>query len=113
MLKESIIDGLKNGKAKSISCIDLRKISGAVADYFIVCHGESSTQVEGLKKAVYESCLKINGEKPWHEEGVTNAQWILMDYVNVVVHIFHKESREFYNLEELWADAPTEEFANV
>ena len=73
MLKASIIEGLKNGKGKSITCIDLRSISSAVADYFIICHGDSSTQVEGLKKAVYEKCLEENGEKPWHEEGVSNA----------------------------------------
>ena len=100
MLKASIIEGLKNGKGKSITCIDLRSISSAVADYFIICHGDSSTQVEGLKK-------------PWHEEGVSNAEWILMDYVNIVVHIFHRETRSIYNLEQLWADAPVEEFENV
>lgn len=113
MLKESIIEGLKNGKGKSIACIDLREISGAVADFFIICHGESSTQVEGLKKAVYESCLSKCGEKPWHEEGISNAEWILIDYVNIVVHIFHRDTRSFYNLEELWADASIEEFENV
>jgi ribosome-associated protein len=113
MLKESIIEGLKNGKGKSITCIDLRKISGAVADFFIICHGESSTQVEGLKKAVYENCFVKCGEKPWHEEGVSNAEWILIDYVNIVVHIFHRDTRNFYNLEELWADASIEEFENV
>ena len=113
MLKASIIEGLKNGKGKSITCIDLRSTSSAVADYFIICHGDSSTQVEGLKKAVYEKCLEENGEKPWHEEGVSNAEWILMDYVNIVVHIFHRETRSIYNLEQLWADAPVEEFENV
>ena len=79
MLKQSIIQGLQNGKGKSIHCIDLRSISSAVADYFIICHGDSSTQVEGIKKAVYENCLENIGEKPWHEEGVSNAEWILMD----------------------------------
>ena len=113
MLKESIIEGLKNGKGKSITCIDLRAIPSAVADYFIICHGESSTQIEGLKKPVYEKCVLENGEKPWHEEGISNAEWILMDYVNIVVHIFHRETRNIYNLEELWADAPVEEFENV
>ena len=113
MLKESIIEGLQNGKGKSITCIDLRKTSGAVSDFFIICHGESSTQVEGLKKAVYENCLTKCGEKPWHEEGISNAEWILLDYVNIVVHIFHRDTRSFYNLEELWADAKIEEIENV
>ena len=113
MLKQSIIQGLQNGKGKSIHCIDLRSISKAVADYFIICHGDSSTQVEGIKKAVYENCLENIGEKPWHEEGVSNAEWILMDYVNIVVHIFHRETRTIYNLEQLWADAPVEEFETL
>ena len=108
MLKQSIIQGLQNGKGKSIYCIDLRSISTAVADYFIICHGDSSTQLEGIKKAVYENCLENIGEKPWHEEGVSNAEWILMDYVNVVAHIFYKDVRENYKLEELWGDAPKE-----
>ena len=105
MLKESIIEGLQNGKGKSITCIDLRKTSGAVSDFFIICHGESSTQVEGLKKAVYENCFTKCGEKPWHEEGISNAEWILLDYVHVVVHVFQKHIREFYDIEGLWGDA--------
>ena len=113
MLKEAIIKGLIDGKGRDIICLDLRKVSGAVADYFIICHGESSTQVEGLYKSVYESSFKSVGEKPWHEEGVSNAEWILLDYVNIVVHIFHRDIRTFYNLEDLWADAPNEKFENV
>ena len=113
MLKKAIIKGLKDVKGKNIICIDLRKIDGAVADYFIICHGDSTTQVEGLSKAVNESCFNLIGEKPWHQEGISNAEWILIDYVNIVVHVFHRDKREFYNLEELWADAPIEEFENV
>ena len=113
MLKNVIIKGLKDVKGKNIICLDLRKIDGAVADYFIICHGESSTQVEGLSKSVFDNCLNSIGEKPWHQEGVSNSEWILIDYVNIVVHIFHRDKRDFYNLEDLWADAPKEEFENV
>ena len=113
MLKNAIIKGIQNGKGNNIICLDLRNISGAVSDFFIICHGDSTTHVEGINRSVYNSCLSTIGEKPWHEEGVSNAEWILLDYVNIVVHIFHKDVRDFYNLEELWADAPYEEFERV
>ena len=108
-----IIKGIEDIKGENISLLDLRKIENTVCDYFIICNGNSNTQVNAIISSIQKIVSKGIQEKPYHVEGVENAEWILMDYVNVVVHIFHKDSREFYNLEELWADAPIEEFENV
>lgn len=108
LLKEEVIKGMQELKAKNIICIDLRKIPGAVSDFFVVCHGESSTQVDSISRSVYDVVLDDIGEKPWHQEGRQNAEWILLDYVDVVAHVFYKDSREFYNIEGLWADAEIE-----
>lgn len=108
LLKEEVIKGMQDLKAKNIVCIDLRNIPGAVSDFFVVCHGESSTQVESISKSVYDVVLEDIDEKPWHQEGKQNAEWILLDYVDVVAHVFYKDSREFYNIEGLWGDAEIE-----
>ena len=108
ILKETIIEGLLDGKAKQIVCLDLRKIDGAVSDFFVIAHGDSATHIEGINRSVYKKCIKALNEKPWHEEGKGNSEWILMDYVNVVAHIFYKDSREDYKIEDLWGDAPKE-----
>ncbi len=107
-LKDTIIEGLRDGKANKITCLDLRGIDGAVSDFFLISHGDSATHLEGINRSVYKKCIKELNEKPWHEEGKGNNEWILMDYVNVVAHIFYKEAREIYNIEDLWGDAPTE-----
>lgn len=108
LLKEIVVKGMQEIKAKNIVCIDLRGIPGAVSDFFVVSHGESSTQVEAISRSVYKTVIEDIGEKPWHQEGKQNAEWILLDYVDVVVHVFYKDSREFYNIEGLWADAEIE-----
>ena len=112
-LKEAIIKGMQEVKASDIVCIDLRKIPSAVTDFFVICHGNASTQVEAISRSVAETTLKEINQKPWHQEGKTNAEWILLDYVDVVVHIFYKEAREFYNIEGLWADAQIEKIEDV
>jgi ribosome-associated protein len=106
LLKDTIIEGLVNGKANNIVCLDLRNVDGAVSDFFVIAHGDSSTHIEGINRSVYKNCIKNLNEKPWHEEGKSNNEWILMDYVNVVAHIFYKDTREVYNIEDLWGDAP-------
>ncbi|MEW6469103.1 MAG: ribosome silencing factor [Bacteroidota bacterium] len=105
LLAESVVNGIQEKKGKEILVLDLRKIENAVSDYFIICEAESITQVEAIARSVAEVVEKERSEKPWHSEGTQNAQWILIDYVSVVVHIFQKEVRQFYNLEALWADA--------
>lgn len=112
-LIETIIDGLQDVKAKDVVVLDLTSLKHAVTDYFIIASGDSSTQVEGMASSVVRKTRKELKEKPWHEEGVGNSEWILLDYVNVVVHIFFRETREFYNLEDLWADAKRTEIENV
>lgn len=104
-LCNAIVDGMQENKAKDIVVLDLREISGAVCDFFVICSGESSTQVDGISSSVVRHTRKALREKPWSVEGKSNKEWILLDYGSVVAHIFYKETREFYDLEELWADA--------
>jgi ribosome-associated protein len=105
---QAVVKGIQEKKGKDIVCLDLRKIKNAVCDWFIVCHGDSTTQVDAIADSVVEETRKETGEKPWHQEGKENALWVLIDYVDVVVHVFEKEAREFYGLESLWADAPAQ-----
>lgn len=100
-----VAEGLADKKGKDIVLLDLKNVENAVAGFFIVCHGTSRPQVEALADSVRVNVGKKLGVKPWHHEGFENAEWILLDYVDVVVHIFRKESRDFYQLEKLWADA--------
>ena len=104
-LCDAVVAGMQENKAKDITVLDLRKVSGAVTDFFVICSGDSSTQVEGIADSVVRFTRKELKEKPWHIEGKSNAEWILMDYVNVVAHVFYKDVRSFYDLEDLWADA--------
>lgn len=112
-LKEAIIKGMQEVKASDIVCIDLREVHSAVTDFFVICHGNSSTQVEAISKSVIETALNDLQQKPWHQEGKANAEWILLDFVDVVAHVFYSEAREFYNIEGLWADAPTEKIEDI
>ncbi|MBI2280703.1 MAG: ribosome silencing factor [Bacteroidetes bacterium] len=105
ILVDVVIKGLQEKKAENIVTIDLRSLENAVCDFFVICTGTSSTHVGALSKAAEEEVRKTLGEKPWHAEGFGNAEWILLDYVNTVVHIFQDEARNFYNIEGLWADA--------
>ncbi len=107
-LADSIIRGMQEKKAEQIVRIDLRDVHQSICDYFVICHGRSNTQIEGIARSVEEQTRKELGEKPWHTEGRENAQWVLLDYVNVVAHIFDEEARSFFDLESLWADAIVE-----
>ncbi|GAB7088522.1 ribosome silencing factor [Marinifilum fragile] len=105
-LVETIIEGLQERKAEDIVKIDLRNIDSSVCKYFIICNGTSSTHVTGIADSVEDYVREEINEKVWKKEGLQNAQWILLDYADVVVHVFQKEYRDFYQLESLWADAP-------
>jgi ribosome-associated protein len=105
ILANIIIEGMKEVKACEIVSLDLRKIETSVCDFFIICNGTSSTHASAIADSVIEETLKSIKEKPWNKEGLTNNDWILLDYGNVVVHIFQKESRDYYNIEKLWGDA--------
>ena len=105
VLAKAIIDSIKQHKGKEVVSLDLRKIETAVCDFFIICHGTSNTHIASIAENVRKEISKQMKEKPWHTEGEANKEWVLMDYFNVVVHIFNKEKRDFYKLENLWADA--------
>jgi len=96
---------MQEKKAEHIVSINLKNITNSVADYFIICQCESKTQANAIADSVEEQVYKKTGESPSHKEGRENAEWILLDYFNVVVHIFLREQREFYGLEKLWGDA--------
>ena len=104
-LMKSVVKGMQEKKAKDIVCIDLREIKNSIADFFIVCHADSRTHIDAIARSVEEIVFKKSGEEPVHREGFTNSEWILLDYSNVVAHIFLQEKREFYGIERLWADA--------
>ena len=100
-----IIKGMEDIKGENISLLDLRKIENTVCDYFIICNGNSNTQVNAIISSIQKIVSKEIKEKPYHIEGAENAEWILLDYVNVVVHVFQKKTREYYDIENLWGDA--------
>ena len=104
LLITEIIKGIEDVKGENISIIDLREIENTVCDYFILCDGTSNTQVSAIAASVQKNVSKNLKDKPWHVEGEANAEWILLDYVNLAVHVFQKHVRQFYNLEELWGD---------
>jgi ribosome-associated protein len=112
-LCDAIVEGMQENKAKDIVVLDLRKISNSVCDFFVICSGESSTQVDGISTSVTRHTRKELSEKPWHIEGKTNSEWILLDYINVVAHIFYKDARSFYELEDLWSDAERTDIPNL
>jgi ribosome-associated protein len=112
VLLSSIITGIFEKKGHDVLKIDLRKLENSIADYFVICHGTSTTQVDALCDSVEGTVIKKAGEKPLHIEGLDNCFWVLLDYGNVVVHIFLEKYREFYSLESLWADAETEKMAD-
>ena len=100
-----IIKGMEEVKGQEIEILDLRSIENTVCDYFVICSGTSNTQVNAIVNSVQKIVSKSLKEKPWHIEGSDNAEWVLMDYVHVVVHVFQKHIREFYDIEGLWGDA--------
>lgn len=110
-LISDIIAGIEKVKGNDITIMDLRGIENTVCDYFVLCNGSSNTQVSAIAGAIQKTVSQAEGHiKPWHVEGESNAEWILIDYVDVVVHIFQKRIREHYDIEGLWGDA---KFTNI
>ena len=112
-LVKTITKGIQEKKGADITIADLSGIEGSICKYFVICQGSSTSQVEAITDSVEELARIEAGEKPVHVVGLTNAQWVAMDYVDVMVHIFLPEVREFYNLESLWEDAKFTNIANV
>jgi ribosome-associated protein len=104
-LLANIIKGIEEVKGNDIDILDLREIDNASCDYFVICNGNSNTQVNAIVNSIQKTVSKSIKDKPWHIEGSDNAEWVLMDYVNIVVHVFQKHIREYYNIENLWGDA--------
>lgn len=104
-LKDTIIEAILNKKGKRPVVLNLTKLDQSIADYFIVCHGESNVQVDAISSFVERQAKNELQQNPYHKEGLENSQWILLDYGDIVVHVFQEVYRDFYKLEELWADA--------
>ena len=104
-LSELVVQGMSDKKGLDIVVLNLRNVKNAVADYFIICSGNSDTQIDAISDSVEEVVYKKVRQSPWKKEGKQNKEWILLDYVDVVAHIFKKDRRDFYSLEELWGDA--------
>lgn len=104
-LCDAIVKGMQEKKAIDILVLDLRKVKNAVADFFVICSGGSDKQLDAIADSVDEEVFKAVQENPWHVEGKNNKEWMLLDYFDVVAHIFRRDKREFFALEKLWGDA--------
>ena len=104
-LAEVVVRGMQERKGTDIVVLNLKELKNAVADYFVICSANSDTQLDALARSVEEEVEKLTGQSPWQTEGRTNREWVLLDYVDVVVHVFLRDRRQFYALEELWGDA--------
>ena len=104
---EGVLEGIQRLKGKEITLIDLNTIHHTECGYFVICHGTSNTHTSAIAQSVEETVTETTGIDPWHKDGYRNAIWILLDYGDLMVHVFQKDARDFYNLEGLWADAKT------
>ncbi|MBO0939890.1 ribosome silencing factor [Fibrella sp. HMF5335] len=111
-LRDLVVKGMQEKKAQDIVVMDLRKVKNAITDYFIICSGSSDTQIDAISGSVEEEILKVSRTFPMNREGKMNREWILLDYVDVVVHVFKKDRRAFYDLEQLWGDAEIHEITD-
>ncbi|MDR2927637.1 MAG: ribosome silencing factor [Cytophagaceae bacterium] len=104
-LADAIVEGIQEKKGKNITVLDLTDVENTITNYFVICNGDSNTHVDAVADSVEDYVREKLKEKPYHVEGRENAQWILLDYLDVVVHVFQRSVRDFYNLESLWSDA--------
>ena len=112
-INDVIVDAIQDIKGKNILKLDLRNLDDAPTDYFIICEGDSSTQVKAISESISRKVKDIFGFKPSHVEGVVGSRWILVDYFDTIVHIFYPETREYYDIEDLWSDAESTEYQNL
>ncbi|MBN8823675.1 MULTISPECIES: ribosome silencing factor [unclassified Spirosoma] len=104
-IRDFVVRGMQEKKAQDIVVMDLRNVKNAICDYFVICSGNSDTQIDAISTSIEEEVYKASKQDPWHKEGKMNREWILLDYVDVVAHVFKKDRRAFYDLEQLWGDA--------
>lgn len=112
-LSEIAVQGMQEKKGHDIVRLDLREVQSAVSDYFIVCNADSATQVKAIADSVEDEIYKNTQTNPWRKEGLENAEWIILDYFDVVIHIFKTEKRDFYGIEDLWGDAQTTSYQSA
>ena len=112
-LSQVVVKGMQEMKAEDIVVMDLRSVNNAVADFFVICSGNSDTHIDAIAESVDHEVNKTDGQNPWHREGYNNKIWVLLDYVDVVVHVFKHDNREFYALESLWGDAKITSYNEV
>jgi ribosome-associated protein len=112
-LVSAVVDGIQEKKGSKITILDMRNIENMIAEFFVICEGESNVHVDAVSDSVEEIVQRDAGEKPLHVEGKRNAEWVLLDYMNVVVHVFQKQVRSNYMLEDLWADADRKDIEDL
>jgi len=112
-ISELAIHGIQEKKGNDIVRLDLRNIHSSVSDYFVICHADSATQVKAIANSIEDEVFKAIQQDPWRKEGLEYGEWILLDYVNVVIHIFRTDKREFYGVEELWGDAEVKSYKSA
>ena len=112
-ISELAIYGMQEKKGNDLVRLDLRNINSSVADYFVICHADSATQVKAIANSVEEEIYKAVQQDPWRKEGLEYGEWILLDYVDVVIHIFRTDKREFYGVEDLWGDAEIKSYKSA
>ncbi len=110
---DAVVESIQEKKGENITVLDLRSIDNAITSFFVICDGTSNVHVDSIADSVEELVRKNISEKPFHVEGRDNAEWILLDYLDVIVHVFQKSTRELYKIEELWADAKREDIAEL
>ncbi|MES2061836.1 MAG: ribosome silencing factor [Bacteroidota bacterium] len=112
-ISELAIHGMQEKKGNDLVRLDLRNINSSVADYFVICHADSATQVKAIAHSVEEEIYKAIQQDPWRKEGLEYGEWILLDYIDVVIHIFRTDKREFYGVEDLWGDAEIKSYKSA
>jgi len=112
-ISELAIHGIQEKKGNDIVRLDLRNLNSSVTDYFVVCHADSTTQVKAIANSVEDEIFKAIQQEPWRKEGLEYGEWILLDYINVVIHVFRTDKREYYGVEELWGDAEIKNYKSA
>ena len=112
-ISELAIHGIQEKKGNDIVRLDLRNLHSSVTDYFVICHADSSTQVRAIANSIEDEVFKAINQDPWRKEGLENGEWILLDYINVVVHVFRTDKREYYGVEDLWGDAEIKSYKSA
>lgn len=112
-LAQLAVIGMQEKKGNDIMRLDMRGVNATLSDYFVICHADSTTQVNAIAKSVEEEVYKALGQEPWHKEGHGNGEWLLLDFVDVVIHIFKTETRNRYRIEDLWGDAHVETYQSA